>query len=313
MLRFKRAIAASVFVTALVVSGCNLLDSAYNEGGSIDNLVEDARFARANGDFVRAVELLEDAYDRDSDNAIVRVELATTLMQREGLNSVDLVGQVSDFVTEAIDSAEGMDQSEDAARFGGEVCSYTSGEPNREVFDPAAFEGYSNIIASLPLLRRVRDLLSGGTGAVLPSTLLALSPCEAIVDGEVIYDREVASDELYATFGGNQTLVRTALQLNAVVLVLDAYSGIFEQADLPVNWYLVGSEDHRRLGFCVADESELDRLYNRIDERVADVGRALFSIDLLVYDDGSETLEMLRDDALELYVTFQEDISRYCN
>ncbi len=312
MLRFKHTLAVSALAVALAVSGCNLLDGAYSEGGSVENLVDDARYARANGDFERAVQLLEDAYAEEPENAVVRIELATTLMQREGLNSVDLVGQVSDFVTEAIDSAEGATQAGDAARSGGESCSYTSSDPNREVFEPASFEGYSDIIASLPLLRRVRDLLAGDDG-VLPAALRALSPCESIVNGEVVYDRVAASQELYDTFGGNQTLVRTALQLNAVVLVLDAYSGIFEQPDLPVDWYLVGSEDNRRLGFCVADEPTLDLLYSRIDDRVADVGRALFSIDLLVYDDGSETLEELRDEALELYVTFQEDVSRYCN
>ncbi|MEM1042459.1 MAG: tetratricopeptide repeat protein [Bacteroidota bacterium] len=313
MLRFKHTLIASALAVALTVSGCNLLDGAYSEGGSVENLVDDARFARANGDFERAVELLEEAFAEDPANAVVRLELATTLMQRDGLNSVDLISQVSNFISDATESAEGGFRAPFASRSQVEACSYTSSETDREVFDPTEFGGYGDIIASLPTLERVRELLGGADGSVLPSQLLALSPCEAIVDGEVVYDRAAASQEIYDTFDGDQNLVRTALQLNAVGLILDAYSGIFEQPDLPVDWYLVGSEDNRRLGFCVADEPTLDLLYDRIDGRVADVGQALFSIDLLVFDDGSETLEDLRDEALELYVTFQEDVSRFCD
>lgn len=314
MYRLTRAFTAAALVAVLVVSGCNLLDAAYSEGGSVEENIEDARIARINGDFETAERLLRDAYAEDPTNAVVRLELATTLMQREEINSVSLVADVSTFVTDAIEGIEGEGRPWDtSSRFSsGEACSYTTSEPDRESFDPTGFEGYGDLLASLDILREVRALLAGEDGAVLPASLLDLSPCEAIVDGEVTYDYDAVIGELEATFG-NRNLVSTALQLNAFALILESYVGIFEAPDLPVAWYLVGSEDNRRLGFCADNPEALDQVYDRIDVHVADVGHALFSIDLLVRYGGDEALEELRDEALELYVTFQEDISRYCD
>ncbi len=312
MHRFTRTFAASALAAVLAVSGCNLLDAAYAEGGGVEESLEDARIARINGDFETAERLLRDAYEQDPANAVVRLELATTLMQRNGVNSVSLVADLSSFVTDAVEGIESPRPG--GARSGGEVCSYTTSDPDRADFDPTGFEGYGEIIRSLGVLREVRDLLAGDDGAVLPASLLGLSPCDVIVDGQIVdYGQQAVLDELYDTFGGDRNLVATALQLNAFALILEAYTGIFEQADLPVAWYLVGSEDNRRIGFCADDPAALDQVYDRIDAQVADVGRALFSIDLLVRDGGDETLQDLRDEAVELYVTFQEDISRYCN
>ncbi len=321
MLQLTRAFPAFALAAVLLVAGCNVFEGAFEEGnGDIDTKVEDARLARTNGDFEAAERILRDAYAEDPDNVVVRLELASTLIQREerregGINSLDAIGQVATFITETLDSGGGARPGSAKA----ESCSYGDAEVTREVFDPTAFDAYASIEGSLPVFREVRDLLSGGDGAILPQRLLDLSPCEIVVvdaDGtaSLAYDRDRVLEDVYASFEGNETFVRTALQLNAVVLMLDSYTGIFEETDdLDVDWYLVGPESDQELAFCAPDALSLDRVYDRVGERVSDVGRALFSIDLLVHDSGLADLEPLRDDALDVYVSFEEDVSQFCD
>lgn len=305
MLTFKRLLAPSALAALLVIAGCNVLDPAYDEGGDVQALLEDARYARADGDFDRAANLLEEAYAQEPTNPEVRLELAGTLLQREGLNSIDLVSQVVAFVREH--EAEPSGQRSGSA----DSCSWDSAEPT-QAFDPSAFPEYQAILDARPVLNQVRDLLAGPDGAILPPELVTLSPCEAIVDGEVVYDRDAILGDLYAALGNDPNRVRAALVLNMVTLTLNAYVGIFEQPDLPVSWFIVGEGESERLGFCVATE-QAATLHDRIDTEVNNVGRAMFSIDLLVHDAHNAALASLRDEALALYETIEAGLNPLCD
>lgn len=304
MLIFQRSLAPALLAALLVVAGCNVLDPAYDEGGSVQALLEDARYARANGDFDRATELLEAAYAQEPDNPQVRLELAGTLLQREDLNSIDLVSQVTDFMRRSLDG--------EAGHRGGaaDSCSWEGAEPTQP-FDPGAFPEYHEILEARPVLNRVRDLLAGPDGAILPPALVALRPCDVVVDGEPVYDREAILAELYATFGGDPNRVRAALLLNTVTLTLNAYAGVFEQPDVPVSWFLVGEPEDVRLGFCIAGE-EVVTFEDRITEEISNVGRAVISLDLLVHDASNPALAELRDEALDLYEVFEADLGLAC-
>lgn len=291
----------------LVVAGCNVLDPVYDEGGNVGALLDDARHARSNGDFERAAALLEEAHEQDPANAEVRLELAGTLLQREGLNSLDLVSQVVDFV-QTYEADEAGAAARGLRSASADSCTWGGGEPTRS-FDPASFPGYQTLLAAQPVLSRVQALLAGPDGGVFPASFLALTPCTLLADGALVYDRAAVLDELYATFGG-ATSVRTVLLLHAVSLTLDAYVGVFEQPGLPVRWYLVGEE--KRLGFCVAEE-QVVALHDRTEREVARLGQALVALDLLVHDASSAPLEELRDEALALYESFEADLGALCD
>lgn len=304
MRTIQRFFAPSLLAALLVVIGCNVLDPVYDEGGSVQTLLEDARYARANGDFDRAAELLEAAYAQEPEDAQVRLELAGTLLQREGLNSIDLVSQITDFMRRSLDDEAGHRSGS------ADSCSWEGLEPTRP-FDPGAFPEYRAILDARPVLNQVRDLLAGPDGAILPAELVALRPCDAIVDGEVVYDRDAILDDLYATFGGDPNRVRAALLVNTVTLTLNAYAGIFEQPGVPVSWLLVGESDALRLGFCVATE-DVVTFQDQITTEVHNIGRAVISLDLLVHDARSAVLTTLLDEALALYEVFEADLGLVC-
>ncbi|MDX1530608.1 MAG: tetratricopeptide repeat protein, partial [Rhodothermales bacterium] len=79
----NRSLPLATLALALLVTGCNVLDSAYDEGGSVDDLLVDANIARQSGDLDHAIELLAQAYEQDPARADVRLDYASTLMQRD--------------------------------------------------------------------------------------------------------------------------------------------------------------------------------------------------------------------------------------
>ena len=52
MQRIQHFLGIAGLAVMVAIAGCNVLDSAYEEGGSIENAIEDAQYARANGDFL---------------------------------------------------------------------------------------------------------------------------------------------------------------------------------------------------------------------------------------------------------------------
>lgn len=308
MLRSKNLLSLAALATLLTVTGCNVLDGIYDEGGSVANLVEDAEHARANQDYDRAVELLGEALEADPGNPVVRVELSSTLMQREKINLLSLE-QITSHVIDGIENMEGGARS-----FGSDSCTWNSSEPTSP-FDPRDVEGYDDIIASSPVLGEVLGLLNDGASSaeppVIPGTIGELNVCTAIDDGVVVYDRDGVLAEMRAHFDGDYRRVNAALTMNAVAHTLNSYVNLFENEAFPVAWYIVGEDDDTRLGFCL-DRDLVDPFYANVEDQLDAVSEALFSLDLLIYNGGDEEMQEYVADALEFYETFEESIGRFC-
>ncbi len=308
MLSLRNAVGVACLAATLVVAGCNVLDAAYEEGGSVENLIEDASYARINQDFDRAETLLRQAFELEPGNPVVRLELASTLMQREQINLLDLA-QVTAYVLDEIDSEGG--QARGAAA---DTCTWDSDEPTRP-FDPNAVEGYEEIAAAAPLfaevLRLLNDPASPTTPPVIPAELGELDPCTVIQDGVLVYDRDALLETLRAHFDGDDARVNAALTMNAIALTLHAYVGLFENPEVPVNWFLVGEPGNARLGFCM-DRAGLDAFNESIDASLDAIAEAFFSLDLLIHHAGDRGLRPFVDEALALFDTFEGSFGRFC-
>ena len=79
----------------LPLSACDEVGPNLTFEEGVDVAIDDAVLARESGDYAQAVSLLSQALEAEPTNAVVRVELATTLLQRDGIDLVDLdrVGQ----------------------------------------------------------------------------------------------------------------------------------------------------------------------------------------------------------------------------
>lgn len=304
MLRLPSSRAVSVFAALLVLAGCNVLDPAFDEGGDVETLLEDARYARAGGDFERATELLEEAYAKEPKHPVVRVELAGALLRRESLNSVNLIARIAEHVeqgTEDVPSGPGQ-------RSG--ACSWNDAAEFR-TFDPSSLSEFPDVVAARSTLNRIRGLFTDAEAPIMPAGMRELNTCTVARGGEVGYDRNALLDELYTAFEGDYNLVRTALLLNAATLTLDAYVELFADVELPVDWFLVGDPEAARLGFCT-DPLQAPSFTDHVASEADRLGRALVSVDLLIHDANQASLAELRDDALEFYGRFEDTMEPIC-
>lgn len=309
MRRITSILSTTGLAVLLVLAGCNVLDTAYEEGGTVDQNIEDAQHARANGDFDTAERLLRDALEQEPGHPVVRLELSSTLLQRQQISLVDLE-RVTTHVLDEIEAVGGGARHSASS----DTCTFDSSEPT-QLFDPNAVEDYAEIADAAPILFEVLDLLNGvptpADPPVIPAALGEVDPCTVVQDGTLAYDRDALLDALRAQFDGDDRRVNAALKMNAIALTLGAYVDLFENDDFPVAWYLVGEEDDVRVGFCM-DRDHVDPFYDRIDTNLDALAEAFFSLDLLIYNTGDEEMQELVDEAVALYETFEGSFGRYC-
>ena len=308
MLRIPHALGVAGLAVALVMAGCNVLDAAYEEGGSVENLIEDAAHARTNQDFERAEALLRQAFEQAPGNPVVRLDLASTLMQGEALNLLDLEA-VTSYLLDEIEAEGGQARGAQA-----DTCTWNSDEPTRP-FNPRAAEGYDEFADAAPVLAEVVRLLNSPASPtappVLPAGLSELDPCTVVQGGVLAHDRDALLADLNDHFGGNARRVNAALTMNAVALTLGAYLGIFESPEVPVDWFLVGETGDARVGFCTGREDLVsfeENIYTNLDA----IAEAFFSLDLLIYNGGNTDLQVYLDEALALYTTFEGSFEGFC-
>lgn len=284
------------FATLLVVSGCD--ESIPTEP---EDLLVDARIARQAGDLDTAVDLLERAYESNDDDAVVRLELASTLFEQADLGVIDLDRIASYLLEEAGASAASPAPTAEAAKSGG--CPYAN-DPTAERFDPTEFEEYDQYLERASVARRVRELLDPVIADQLrPDDFL----CTGIQDGALVYDADAALAALRSVDPRiTDEQIASALAVNAVAEVLDTYLFLTEELDGRAEWYRLGDGS---IGVCPVGITE-EELRQLAEESVADMGEALLSTDLRARLIGSST--ELVDVVLDAYEEVRDDLAPAC-
>lgn len=131
----------------LVVGGCNVFDGAPPGPNTIDELLTDARTALAEGNPAQAVQLLERAFEKDSTDVRVRIELGNALYSERGLDVFTLRAAVAHFVETSDTSA--------SSTVGGSIDS-TGVCTDGDRPDPAT-ERYARIPMGAEPLRRLAE------------------------------------------------------------------------------------------------------------------------------------------------------------
>lgn len=276
----------------LPLSACDEVGPGLTLDQGVGVTVNDAILARDNGDYSQAVDLLTQAHDAEPENAVVRVELATTLLQRDGINLVDLdrVGQyLTTFTGEAATSARGG------------ACAYAD-DPNAEPFSPAGVDGFGDILAYAATLGQARDLLSG----VLPEVLQSFDICTTVVDGELSYDREGAVADLRG-LGLTEAQIAQGLAVNAVATFMEAYLYVSEELPETTSWYRFRDGS---IAVCADDE---DALRVQAEDSIVGLGQALLSLDTRASLLGGDSAAgEIVDVALNVYTEFEDAVADYC-
>ena len=261
-------------VLALTLVGCDET-TALDADPSV--LVLDAVAAREAGDHPLAVELLERAYERAPDDPVVRVELATTLLQRDGL---DLLGleRIGRFL------ADGAGASSDGARVANR-CAQASA-PDAQTFRLADVEGFGELVAHAETVSRAADLLA----AVVPATLQRFDVCTSVADGALVYDRDGALAELA---GLGRERAAQALAVHALAQFFDAYLAVSARLDQEVTWVRLADDPGAlRAGAQVA-VGHLGQAALALDARAGLVGSGSLTADVVAV--ALDAYETVRD------------------
>lgn len=258
--------------------------------------VDDAVIARQSGNYTLAVSILRDALQRAPENAEVRVELATTILERDGVNLLD-IDRISQFLTTGASggTARPTDPGARAA------CAYAS-DPTAEAFDPTDLVGFDDLMEHAASIEETLDLLA----PVMPAALQTLDVCTSIVDGELVYDRAGAIADLRSQ-GLSDAQIGQALAVNALAKFVDAY--LFVTTELPeqTTWYRLADGS---IAICVDDPEALQA---QAEVAVAHIGEAVLSLDARAAHLGaSSAATEIVDLALDAYEDVRDALGFYC-
>jgi hypothetical protein len=286
-----RTLSATLLVAALLpLAGCDESGLATDEA----SVIGDAQVARQNGDYGTAVELLEEALERNPSSVPVRSELGATLLEREDLNLLDL-DRISQFVVDG--SSRSTVTTASAGRGG--TCVFAN-DPTATPFDPTGVEGFPDIMASQSAIDSVLALIE----PVLPAALRTFSPCTTIgADGQLVYDQTGAVAQLRAT-GMTDAQISQLLATNALARFLDAYLFVTTEVPQETSWYRLADGS---VGVCATDE---DALVEQTEEAISTLGTALLSLDTRARAFGGTT--DIVDLAVDAFDDIREALGDYC-
>ncbi|MEM1056248.1 MAG: hypothetical protein AAGI52_12045 [Bacteroidota bacterium] len=269
---------------------------------AMDDLLTDARIARQAGDLGTAVNLLERAHEADQGDAVVRVELASSLFEQADLNVADLDRIATYLLEEGQTLAPTGPVVNTVAK--GDACPYET-DPGAESFDPRDFEEYGDYLENAQVARRVRELLDPIiTSELRPDDFL----CTGIQDGALVYDSEAALSALRGVDPDiTDQQIASALAVNSVAEVLDTYLFLTEELAGQADWYRLGDGS---IGVCPVGISE-EELRDLAEPSIADMGEALLSVDLRSRLIGSST--DLVDIVLDAYEEVRNDLAPTCS
>ena len=262
----------------------------------VETAVDDAVLERSRGNHTAAAVILRRALEKAPENAEVRVELATTLLDQGGVDLLDL-----DRITRFVTDQAGAGRRGSAARAAGGACRYAS-DPTATPFDLDDVEGYPELEAEVERIREADETLD----PVIPAALQSFDVCSSVVDGALVYDRDGAVRDLRDQ-DLTETQVRQALAVNGLTQLVSSYAHLAEAAEGTVTWYRL---EDGSIDVCADDEAALEA---RAEEAAGGFGEALLSLDARAFllGEGSAAGDVV-DLVLGAYDDFEDAIGDYC-
>jgi len=277
----------------LPLSACD--ETGGSTSTNVDLAVSDAVTARQSGDYTQAVTILEEALAANPQSAPVRVELAATVMERDGIDLLDL-DRIASFVTEGAETTQAATRS--TAR---SACTYAA-DPTAVEFSPGDAADLPDIKAKRSTIKKTLALLD----EILPEALTGFDICTTIVDGELVYDHAAAAAHLRGKGLSNDQVARL-LSVNALARFLDAYLFVTEDVTTQTTWYRLADGS---IGVCADDEEALE---TQARDAVDGIGQSLLSLDLRsrTFAPGSASSEIVTL-AVDAFEEIRDAVGEYC-
>ncbi|MDT0632022.1 hypothetical protein RQM47_01370 [Rubrivirga sp. S365] len=267
---------------------------------NVETALNDAVVERGKGNYEAAALLLRGALEREPENAEVRVELATTLLDQGGVGVLD-IDRIARFMTEQAGSTEAGGARRAQATPNG-ACEHAS-DPAAVPFGLADVGGYAKLKAEDARIREADEALR----SVVPSAIRGFDVCQSVAGGALVYDRDGALRDLRAR-DLSETQVRQALAVNGLTQLVSSYTRLAEAADRTATWYRLADGS---VGVCADDEAALEASAR---EAAAGFGQALLSLDARAFLLGEDAAGSdVADIALDAYDEVERAVGDYCD
>lgn len=227
-----------VLCVGLLVGGCNVFDGTAPGPDTLDELLTDARTALAEGNSAQAVELLERAFEKDSTDVRVRIELGNALYSERGLD-VFVLRAAADHLVEPSDSS--ASSTGRASTDNTDVCTdgaRPASAAERYVRIPMGADSLRRLAERTSVVERVRGL---------------------VVEG--VFNRR---SEAFAK--ANVSMRRTGFLVGAVTKVAAAVVGVRKNVVATESTLFLDREahPHRALVACAGGEDTLARNHDAL-------------------------------------------------
>ena len=286
-----------LLLLALLLAPVAACDEVAPPDAPVDVVVDDAVVARERGDVQTAERLLRAALQREPQNPKVRVELATTVLQRDGVDLLDL-DRIASFLT----TGEGAARTRASGGAPRAACPYAA-DPSATAFDPTEIADFDALAGAAAALAETADLLD----PVIPEPIRSFDVCTSVADGALVYDRDGALADLAAQ-GLSRAQIARALAVNALARFLDAYLFVATEVTQETAWYRLADGG---VAVCVADP---DALRQEAEGAVGDLGEAVLSLDARASLLGATSLAAdLVDVALGAFEGVRDGVADYCS
>lgn len=280
-------------VLTLPLSAC---DETAGFSGDAETAINDAQIARESGDYETAVRILDEAHQQDPNDGAVRSEYAATLLERDGLDVLD-VERIATFLSDAV---EAQTQARTTARG---ACAPPEG----------AVEISMDEVYEMDALRSEAALASvlaahGYLDPVIPDELKTFDICTDVVDGALVYERDEAIASVRSrlgAFGRIDAAARVAFSSFALTEFLSAYH---EVTTLPVEaaWYRLPDGG---IYICASTDADAETLQAQGEGILGKIGTSLLALDARAALGGSREIV---DAALDGYEAAKDGIGEYC-
>lgn len=162
--RMRRLLVGLVVGVGILLGGCNIVSGLGAEPNTVDELLAEARAALSAGESGTAVRLLERAFEKDSTDVRVRVELGNALYSDGDLDLIAVRAAAQHLAVDP-DSSGTVDSSTAHPRVNRVCTDGASPEPSSDHFASISMEAepIARLVNRGALIDRVRTLVVEGT------------------------------------------------------------------------------------------------------------------------------------------------------
>ena len=290
----------ALIACTVLFAGCNAFGGMEGAPETTQEFLSSAESALAQGHDEEAVELLEEALEKDPESKEVRVELASAKMQKEDVTLVELQSMASEYQADWQSSSVSSSvrgRTASAER----VCSFNPDEFPSTPLQPTEWEAYRKLKEKRAMLVEVKALVN-----------YVLFGKEEIDEATITQEDLQRAVAALAEDGFSEERIAKGLLLQTIAYTGVALIDLIEGARQHLTFYRYETDGSTYPGYCAATQQALDQVLSQVACQFPTVEHAIGLIKARAVLLESEQANRIADEAAEFAVKMRDSIDAEC-